>query len=99
MKRLQAKLAETLSQMSGEADIIKRAELYWVSRDMVDVALDAADSLPEWTPAVAAPAPTGLLCWAKPAGSVPWNALSPNDPTEVSWDGRTFYSQAPVVVR
>ncbi|MCG7583114.1 hypothetical protein ACTWP6_27535 [Mycobacterium sp. 4D054] len=93
MKRLQAKLAETLSQMSGEADIIKRAELYWVSRDMVDVALDAADSLPEWTPAVAAPAPTGLLCWAKPAGSVPWNALSPNDPTEVSWDGVWWWSR------
>ncbi|MGK2904373.1 hypothetical protein [Mycolicibacterium chlorophenolicum] len=93
MKRLQAKLAETLSQMSGEADIIKRAELYWVSRDMVDVALDAADSLPEWTPAVAAPAPTGLLCWAKPAGRVPWNALSPNDPTEVSWDGVWWWSR------
>ncbi|KMO74516.1 hypothetical protein MCHLDSM_03727 [Mycolicibacterium chlorophenolicum] len=93
LKRLQAKLAETLSQMSGEADIIKRAELYWVSRDMVDVALDAADSLPEWTPAVAAPAPTGLLCWAKPAGRVPWNALSPNDPTEVSWDGVWWWSR------
>ena len=93
LKRLQAKLAETLSQMSGEADIIKRAELYWVSRDMVDVALDAADSLPEWTPAVAAPAPTGLLCWAKPAGNVPWNALSPNDPTEVPWDGLWWWSR------
>ena len=45
------------------------------------------------TPAVAAPAPTGLLCWAKPAGSVPWNALSPNDPTEVSWDGVWWWSR------
>ena len=47
----------------------------------------------EWTPAVAAPAPTGLLCWAKPAGRVPWNALSPNDPTEVSWDGVWWWSR------
>lgn len=93
LQRLQAKLAESLSQMSAEADAIRRAELYWVSRDMVDVALDAADSLPEWTPAVAAPAPTGVLCWAKPAGNVPWNALSPTDPTEVTWDGLWWWSR------
>ncbi|MEU0497934.1 hypothetical protein [Mycobacterium sp. NPDC006124] len=94
LQRLQSKLAESLSQMSAEADAIRNsAELYWVSRDMVDVALDAADSLPEWTPAIAAPAPTGLLCWAKPAGSVPWNALSPTDPTEVTWDGLWWWSR------
>ena len=70
LQRLQAKLAESLSQMSAEADAIKSASLFWVSRDMVDVALDAADSLPEWTPAIAAPAqhlalpprPPVLLC-------------------------------------
>lgn len=93
LQRLQAKLAESLSQMSAEVDAIRRAELYWVSRDMVDVALDAADSLPEWTPAVAAPAPTGVLCWAKPAGNVPWNALSSTDPTEVPWDGLWWWSR------
>lgn len=93
LQRLQAKLAESLSQMSVEADAIRGAELYWVSRDMVDVALDAADSLPEWTPAIAAPAPTGVLCWAKPAGSVPWNALSSTDPTEVPWDGLWWWSR------
>ena len=80
LQRLQAKLAESLSQMSAEADAIKSASLFWVSRDMVDVALDAADSLPEWTPAIAAPAPTGVLCWAKPAGSVPWNGVELNGP-------------------
>lgn len=93
LHRMQAKLAESLTHMSAEADAIRRAELYWVSRDMVDVALDAADSLPEWTPAIAAPAPTGILCWAKPAGNVPWNALSPTDPTEVSWDGLWWWSR------
>ncbi|WP_342314781.1 hypothetical protein [Mycobacterium avium] len=93
LQRMQAKLAESLTQMSTETDAIRRAELYWVSRDMVDVALDAADSLPEWTPAIAAPAPTGVLCWAKPAGDVPWNALSSTDPTEVSWDGLWWWSR------
>jgi hypothetical protein len=47
LQRLQAKLAESLAQMRTEAEAIRGAELYWVSRDMVDVALDAADSLPE----------------------------------------------------
>lgn len=93
LQRMQAKLAESLAQMSTEADAIRRAELFWVSRDMVDVALDAADSLPEWTPAIAAPAPTGVLCWAKPAGDVPWNALSSTDPTKVSWDGLWWWSR------
>lgn len=93
LQRLQAKLAEALGQMNAEADAIRGAELYWVSRDMVDVALDAADSLPEWTPGIAAPSPTGVLCWAKSAGVVPWNALSSTDPTEVSWDGLWWWSR------
>ena len=93
LQRLQAKLAESLSQMSAEAEAIKNAELFWVSRDMVDVALDAADSLPEWTPAIAAPCPTGLMCWAKPAGVLPWNALSPEDPAEVNWDGLWWWTR------
>jgi hypothetical protein len=93
LQRLQAKLAESLAQMRTEAEAIRGAELYWVSRDMVEVALDAADSLPEWTPAIAAPCPTGLLCWAKPAGVVPWNALSSGDPAEVNWDGLWWWSR------
>jgi len=90
---MQADLAESLAQMTTEADAIRDAELYWVSRDMVDVALDAADSLPEWTPAIAAPCPTGLLCWAKPAGVVPWNGLSSDDPAEVNWDAVFWWSR------
>lgn len=93
LQRMQAKLAESLTQMSAESGAIRSAELFWVSRDMVDVALDAADSLPEWTPAIAAPCPTGVLCWAKPAGDVPWNALSADDPAEVTWDGLWWWSR------
>lgn len=98
LQRMRAQLTESLAQMSTESQAIRRAELYWVSRDMVDVALDAASALPAWSPAIAAPCPTGVLCWAKPAGVVPWNALSPDDPAEVTWDGVWFYSQTPVVV-
>ncbi len=38
-----------------------------ISRDMVDYALGAATTLPEWTPRAAMPSSSGLLCWAKPA--------------------------------
>lgn len=41
-----------------------------MSRDMVDVVLEASKSLPEWTPQAAMPAASGLLCWAKSAGTV-----------------------------
>ena len=52
---------------------------------MVDTALDAAATLPEWTPALACPTPNGLLCWAKPAGTVPFGPR-PTATTDVPWD-------------
>ncbi len=67
---LVAKFAATAEVIRAEAQALRGAELYWVSRDMVDVVLDASRSLPEWTPALATPATTGLLCWAKSAGTV-----------------------------
>lgn len=70
IERLVAKFAATAEVIRAEAQALRGAELYWVSRDMVDVVLEAADSLPEWTPALAMPASTGLLCWAKSAGAV-----------------------------
>lgn len=63
--------------MKAEAQALRTAELYWVARDMVDVVLGAAASLPEWTPAAALPAPTGMLCWAKSAGTVPAGLPTP----------------------
>lgn len=38
-------------------------ELYWVTSDMTALAVEAAHSLPEWTPAAAWPAPSGLVVW------------------------------------
>lgn len=84
-ERIQAKLAAEMEIMKAESDALRQAEMFWVARDMVDVALHAARTLPEWTPAVAAPAPNGLLCWARPAGSVPYGPKQTST-THVPWD-------------
>lgn len=55
-------------QLRREARALHHAELYWVTKKMVDVALTAAPTLPEWTPLLALPSPSGILCWDKPAG-------------------------------
>jgi hypothetical protein len=68
---MSAKLADAIEQMKVEADALRGAQLYWVTRDMVDVVVGVADTFPAWSPAFVAPALTGLLCWAKPAGAVP----------------------------
>lgn len=70
VQRLMDKFAVYADTMRTEAQALRGAELYWVSRDMVDVVLEASKSLPEWTPQAAMPAATGLLCWAKSAGTV-----------------------------
>lgn len=48
------------------------SSLFWVSRDMVDLATSAAETLPEWSPSAAIPDAFGLLAWAKPAGVFDW---------------------------
>lgn len=77
IQRLVAKFESIAPVMRAEAQALRGAELYWVSRDMVDVVRQAAVSLPEWTPAAALPAPVGLLCWAKSAGTVSSGLLRP----------------------
>jgi hypothetical protein len=47
LARLQKKQAEAIEEMASESRTLRSAELYWVSRNMVDVAVDAADTLPE----------------------------------------------------
>lgn len=42
---------------------IAASELTWVTRDMTTVAVDAAEEMPEWTPAAVVPAPAGIVCW------------------------------------
>ena len=64
--------AELLTQAGQDLTGIEKSTLYWVVREMTDLAVGAAASLPEWSPAAAIPAEFGLLCWAKPAGSFDW---------------------------
>ena len=85
LERMQSKLAAEMEIMKAETRAIGEAEMFWVARDMVDTALDAAATLPEWTPALACPTPNGLLCWAKPAGTVPFGPR-PTATTDVPWD-------------
>lgn len=92
MRRLQDQLAHAIEVMKAETEALRDAELYWVARDMVDVAREAAPTLPEWTPAVAIPCRSGLLCWAKPAGTVPYGP-SATATTDVPWDGVWWWTR------
>lgn len=92
LRRLQARLATTIEVMKAETEALRDAELYWVARDMVNVARDAAATLPEWTPEIAAPCRNGLLCWAKPAGTVPYGPAN-TATTAVPWDGVWWWTR------
>lgn len=46
-KRMQDKLAATANDITAEARALSGADMYWVSRDMVDVGAAAAATLPE----------------------------------------------------
>ena len=47
LERTQAKLATEIEIMKAENNALRGAELFWVARDMVDVSMDAASTLPE----------------------------------------------------
>lgn len=92
LQRTLAKLATDLEIMKAETRAVRDAELYCMARDMVDIAMDAASTLPEWTPALVIPAPTGLLCWAKPAATVPYGPKSIST-ADVPWDAVFWWSR------
>jgi hypothetical protein len=67
------------TELAVEVDLTRRdleryreSELFWVTRDMTRVAMDASTDIPEWTPATTVPAPTGLLIWAEPLPRLCW---------------------------
>lgn len=74
IERLRGQTGDEELAAQAEADVadLDKSQLYWVSRDMTDLATSAAESLPEWSPAAAVPEPFGLLAWAKPAGVFDW---------------------------
>lgn len=43
---------------------LSSASLYWVSKDMTQLALDGSHDLPEWTPAAVWPDSRGVMVWA-----------------------------------
>lgn len=61
-----------LPQAERDLSGLRQSALFWVARDMVDLAVEAAASLPEWSPAAAIPDEFGLLCWSKPVGLFDW---------------------------
>ena len=63
---------ELAAQAEADLDGLRASAMFWVSREMTDLATSAAESLPEWSPAAAIPEPFGLLAWAKPAGVFDW---------------------------
>jgi hypothetical protein len=92
LERLQANMVDAIAFVQAEANALGGARLYWVSRDMVELAMSASKTLPSWTPAEAAPAASGLLCWAKPAGLVPYG--QPAAATRhVAWDGVWWWTR------
>ena len=82
---MQTQLAAEVQVMKAETETLRTAGMYWVARDMVDLAMDAAATLPEWTPQLVLPAPAGMLCWAKAAGTVPCGP-APTSTADVTWD-------------
>jgi hypothetical protein len=49
LERTRGKLATEIEIMKAGNNALRGAELFWVARDMVDVSMDAASTLPEWT--------------------------------------------------
>jgi len=92
MARMQEGLAEAINSMTAENEALRSAKLFWVSRNMTEAVVSAAETLPEWTPAVAAPSPTGLLCWARPAGTCDF-AEGRGTSTEVTWDALFWFTR------
>jgi len=67
----------------------RAAELYWVTRDMTRVALDASTDMPPWTPSAVIPVPIELLIWAEDLPRIVWRGHdnSPMMPVDgVLWE-------------
>lgn len=85
-----AQLGELIPQAEEDLAGIARSTLFWVVRDMVDLATGAASSLPEWSPAAAIPQEYGLLCWAKPPAVFDWPVPGRNERLKMPVDAMTW---------
>ena len=64
--------AALMPQAEQDLDGLRRSILFWVARPMVDLTIEAAASIPPWSPPAAIPEEFGLMCFAKPAGVFDW---------------------------
>lgn len=64
--------AAVVPQAEEDLAALEKSVLFWTARDMTDLAVSAAASLPEWSPAAAIPEEYGLIAWAKPVGTFDW---------------------------
>lgn len=71
-KAFEAELAVQIQQTQQTLERYRESELFWVTRDMTRVAMDASTDIPPWIPATTIPAPTGLLIWAEPLPRLCW---------------------------
>ncbi len=85
-----AQYLQTIADADRDIADLKAAELYWVARNMVDLAVDAAASLPEWSPRAAMPVESGLLCWAKPSGTFRWPVPGSDETVAVDVDSMSW---------
>jgi hypothetical protein len=68
----EAKLTVQIERTQRELELYRESELFWVTRDMTRVAMDASTDIPPWVPATTIPARTGLLVWAEPLPRLCW---------------------------
>ena len=68
----EAELAGQIDQTQRDLERYRESELFWVTRDMTRVAMDASTDIPAWIPATTIPADTGLLIWAEPLPRLCW---------------------------
>lgn len=70
--KFDAELAAAIHHTQQDLERYRGSELFWVTRDMTRVAMDASSDIPPWTPATTIPAFTGLLVWAEPLPRLCW---------------------------
>jgi len=68
----EAELAGQIDRTRRDLERYRESELFWVTRDMTRVAMDASTDIPAWMPATTVPAATGLLIWAEPLPRLCW---------------------------
>jgi len=68
----ESELAVQIDRTQRAMERYRESALFWVTRDMTRVAMDASTDIPPWVPATTIPASSGLLIWAEPLPRLCW---------------------------